>query len=325
MTESRATSPVARAREKYEEMKAKPVAFDLTRGKPCAEQLDLSVGLLTVLGKGDWKSADGTDCRNYGGLEGLKELRALFAEVLEVPADRVLVEGSSSLTLMHDTIVHAVLHGVPDGSGPWVPAQTRFLCPAPGYDRHFSICEHLGIEMVSVPMLPAGPDMDEVEKLVAADPRIKGMWIVPKYGNPTGTTLSSEVVERLARMKTAAPDFRVMWDNAYAIHDLSDSPDPLANVYAAAEKAGTANRFLQYTSLSKVTFAGAGLAAMAASQANVEWMKKQLSFSTIGPDKINQLRHARFFPSAAELRAHMKKHGAILRPKATVTGGRTAT
>ncbi len=303
------------ARQRYEQMKAAPLALDLTRGKPCSEQLDLSSGLLTVLGKDDYKSADGTDCRNYGGLEGLREMRALFAEMLEVPAERVLVEGSSSLTLMHDTIVHAVLHGVPDGSGPWTPAQTRFLCPSPGYDRHFSICEHLGIEMVSVAMLAHGPDMDEVERLVSADARIKGMWIVPKYGNPTGSTLSPDVVKRLAGMKTAAPDFRIFWDNAYAIHDLADPADVLASAYAAAEAAKTANRFLQYTSFSKVTFAGSGLAAMAGSAANIDWMRKQLSFSTIGPDKINQLRHARFFPSSVELRAHMRKHAAILQPK----------
>jgi DNA-binding transcriptional MocR family regulator len=304
------------ARERYEEMKRNPVALDITRGKPSAEQLDLSADLMTILGPGDYKSADGTDCRNYGVLDGLPEVRALFAELLEVRPDQVLAGGNSSLSLMHDTLVHALLHGVPDGSGSWLSQQRpRFLCPVPGYDRHFSMLQNFGIEMINVPMTPAGPDMEMVQRLVATDESIKGMWALPKYGNPTGVTFAPEVVAALARMKTAAPDFRILWDDAYTIHHLEDTPDVLANALVLAEAAGNGNRFLVYTSFSKVTFAGAGVAAMAGSQANLDWMRKHTSMATIGPDKLNQLRHVRLLPSADAVRAHMKKHAAILRPK----------
>jgi DNA-binding transcriptional MocR family regulator len=216
---------------------------------------------------------------------------------------------------MHDSLVHALLHGVPDGSGPWLPQRPRFLCPVPGYDRHFSMLQNFGIEMIDVPLTPAGPDMEMVERLVATDASIKGMWALPKYGNPTGLTFAPEVVAALARMKAAAPDFRIFWDDAYTVHDLNDTPDVLANALALGEAAGNANRFLLYTSFSKVTFAGAGVAAMAGSQANLDWMRKHTSMATIGPDKLNQLRHVRFFKDLDAIRDHMKKHAAILRPK----------
>ncbi|MCL2449138.1 MAG: aminotransferase class I/II-fold pyridoxal phosphate-dependent enzyme [Polyangiaceae bacterium] len=313
MSESR--GQLERARARYEAMKRTPAVLDLTRGKPAPEQLDLSNDLLRVLGPNDFRAADGTDCRNYGGLDGLPEARALFAELLEVKADRVMTADNSSLALMHETLAHAFVQGVPGGSRPWREQRPQFLCPSPGYDRHFSICESLGIEMLPVAMTAEGPDMEAVERLAAADERVKGLWIVPKYGNPTGVTLSADVVKRLARMKTAAPDFRVMWDNAYLVHDLHDRPDVLANGFAVGEEAGNADRFWVYSSLSKVTFAGAGVSAMASSNANVAWMRKHHANVTIGPDKLNQLRHVRFLENAAGVRAHMRKHAAILRPK----------
>lgn len=312
---STSTPPLLEARKRYEEMKRSPVALDITRGKPSAEQLDLSADLLTILEPSAFKSADGTDCRNYGGLDGLPEARALFADILEVRTDQVMASGNSSLSLMHESVVHALLHGVPGGSGPWLAQRPRFLCPCPGYDRHFSMLEDLGVEMIGVPMTPAGPDMEVVERLVATDERIKGMWALPKYGNPTGVTFAPEVVAALARMKTAAPDFRLFWDNAYAVHDLDDTPDSLANGFALGEAAGNGDRFLLYTSFSKVTFAGASVAAMAGNQVNLDWMRKHHSMATIGPDKLNQLRHVRFFAGVDAVRAHMKKHAAILRPK----------
>jgi DNA-binding transcriptional MocR family regulator len=313
MPESRAHLEAARKR--YEAMKSAPAVLDLTRGKPAPEQLDLSNELLSALGPKDYRAADGTDCRNYGGLDGLPEARALFAELLEVKADRVMAADNSSLALMHETLAHAVQQGVPGGNRPWREQKPQFLCPSPGYDRHFSICESLGIEMVAVAMNDDGPDMDTVERLAGADERVKGLWIVPKYGNPTGVTLSADVVKRLARMKTAAPDFRIMWDNAYAVHDLHDHPDVLVNGLSAAEEAGNPDRVWVYSSFSKVTFAGAGVAAMASSEANLAWMRKHHANVTIGPDKLNQLRHVRFLKNADGVRAHMRKHAAILRPK----------
>jgi len=222
---------------------------------------------------------------------------------------------NSSLSLMYHTLALAMLHGVPDGSRPWAEQKPRFLCPSPGYDRHFSVCEDLGIEMIPVAMTPEGPDMEAVERLAASDERIKGLWIVPKYGNPTGVTLSPAVVSGLAKMKTAARDFRIMWDNAYAVHDLSETPDTLANGFVEAEKAGHPSRLWLYASFSKVTFAGAGVAAMASDAANLAWMRKHHANVTIGPDKLNQLRHARFLKTAQGVRDHMRKHANILRPK----------
>jgi DNA-binding transcriptional MocR family regulator len=295
------------------------LSLDMTRGKPCPEQLDLANGLLTVLGS-DYRAADGTDCRNYGGLDGLPESKALFAEFMEASPKEVLLGDNSSLSLMHDTIARALSHGVPGGDGPWSRGHVKFLCPVPGYDRHFAICEHFGVEMMNVELLDDGPDMDRVEQL-AADPAVKGMWIVPKYANPSGATCSARVVERLAKMKTAAKDFRILWDNAYAHHHLTDSPPPLANLMEACKAAGNPDRVLSYGSTSKVSFAGAGISVMAASEKNVAWMRLHRSRSTIGPDKLTELRHVRFFRDMDGMRAHMKKHAAIIKPKFEMVDG----
>jgi DNA-binding transcriptional MocR family regulator len=304
------------AERRYQEFKARSLKLDMTRGKPSSEQLDLAAGLLTNLDPSDYTAADGTDTRNYGGLDGIAEMKAIFAEMMETTPAQVVVGGNSSLQMMHDTIVRALLHGVPDGDGPWSRQRgVKFICPTPGYDRHFAICQHHNIEMVSVDMTDVGPDMDQVERFVAADASIKGMWLVPKYSNPTGATCSEEVALRLARMKTAARDFRLFWDNAYAVHDLYDRGDDLTNIMAAAAAAGHENRPIVFVSTSKISFAGAGIAALAASAANVADVKRHASIQTIGPDKVTQLRHVRFFRDFAGIRAHMTKHAALLRPK----------
>jgi DNA-binding transcriptional MocR family regulator len=292
------------------------VKLDMTRGKPSAEQLDLAAGLFVNLEATGYAAADGTDTRNYGGLDGLPEMKAVFAEMMETSPAQVVVGGNSSLQMMHDTVVRALLHGVPDGQGPWGKlSKVKFVCPTPGYDRHFAICEHHGIEMIPVGIDDQGPDMDEVERLVASDPAIKGMWCVPKYSNPTGATYSDAVVSRLARMKTAAPDFRILWDNAYAVHDLYDTGDRLVNILTSCGEGGHPNRALVFVSTSKVSFAGAGVAAMASSSANLADAKRHAGVQTIGPDKVNQLRHVRFFRDLAGIRAHMARHAELLRPK----------
>jgi aspartate/methionine/tyrosine aminotransferase len=300
---------------RYEAFKTKKLSLDMTRGKPCAEQLDLANGLLTILGPEDYRAEDGTDCRNYGGLDGLTEAKRLLADFLEVSPKEVLIGDNSSLALMHDTIARSLSHGVPGGDGPWNRTATKFLCPVPGYDRHFAICEHFLIEMTNVKMTDEGPDMDAVEEHAARDASVRGIWIVPKYGNPTGVTCSERVVERLAGMKTAAKDFRIFWDNAYAHHHLTDSPPALANLLEACKRAGHADRVLTFGSTSKVSYAGAGLAMMGASETNVAWLRAHRSKSTIGPDKLTQLRHVRFFPDMDSVRRHMKKHAVILKPK----------
>ena len=300
---------------RYEAFKGKKLALDMTRGKPCPEQLDLSNALLTNLGPDDYRAADGTDCRNYGGLDGLPEAKALFADFMEVSQTEILVGDNSSLALMHDAVSRALSHGVPGGDGPWSRGPVKFLCPAPGYDRHFAITEHFGIEMLTVDMTDEGPDMDHVEALAAGDPAVKGIWLVPKYGNPTGVTCSDSVVQRFATMKTAARDFRVFWDNAYAHHHLTDSPPVLANVLDACKRASNPDRVFLFGSTSKVSFAGAGIAVMGGSERNVGWLRAHRSKSTIGPDKLTQLRHVRFFGDMNGVREHMKKHAAILKPK----------
>jgi DNA-binding transcriptional MocR family regulator len=303
------------ARARYDAFKKAPVSLDITRGKPSAEQLDLSNELLAILKPSDFRAADGTDCRNYGGLEGLPEMRALFGAIFEVPAAQVVVGDNASLTLMYETLALAMAHGVPGGAGAWSAQKPRFLCPSPGYDRHFAICEDLGIEMILVPYKGRDPDMEMVERLVKSDPRIKGMWLVPKYNNPTGTTLSDECVRALAKMECAAPDFRIIWDNAYVVHHLSETPDALLSGYAAGVEASQADRFVLYSSFSKVTLAGAGVSAMAGSKANMDWLLLHRSKATIGPDKVNQLRHVRFLKDLNGVTAHMRKHAAILKPK----------
>jgi DNA-binding transcriptional MocR family regulator len=305
---------------RFAAVKAQGHKLDMTRGKPSNEQLDLANALNTVLSADDYRAADGTDARNYGGLDGLPEMKAIFAELLETAPANVIVGGASSLSMMHDTVVRGLLHGVPGshdsgGDGPWSKGKIKFLCPTPGYDRHFSICQNHGIEMLTVALDAHGPDMAAVEKLVASDGSIKGMWCVPKYSNPTGQTYSAEVVGRLAAMKTAAPDFRLFWDNAYAVHDLFDGTDPLVEILSACAQAGHENRPIVFASTSKISFAGAGVAALASSPVNVADAKKHLSIQTIGPDKLNQLRHVRFFKNYAGISAHMKKHAALLRPK----------
>ena len=301
--------------QRYNAFKAQGLKLDMTRGKPSSEQLDLAAKLTVALGEADYKGSDGSDGRNYGGLDGLPEMKAIFADMLGAPPAQVVVGGASSLTMMHDTVVRALLHGVPGGSAPWARGPVKFICPSPGYDRHFAICEHHGIEMVTVALGDDGPDMAEVERLVAADPSIKAMWCVPKYSNPTGTTYSDAVVERLAAMKTAAPDFRLLWDNAYAVHDLYPEGDQLANVLLACAEAGNPDRAIVFGSTSKISFAGAGVAALASSPTNIADVKRHSSIQTIGPDKLNQLRHVRFFKDYAGVLAHMQKHAALLRPK----------
>ncbi|ANQ47673.1 aminotransferase class I/II-fold pyridoxal phosphate-dependent enzyme [Flammeovirga sp. MY04] len=302
--------------KKYEEYKAQGLALDMTRGKPGVEQLDLSLPMLDLVTSKDYKTVAGADTRNYGGLDGIPEMKEIFKDFLEVSStDEVIVGGNSSLTLMHDTISHAVTHGFPESKKPWGEQKVKFLCPSPGYDRHFSICEHFGIEMVTVPMTSKGPDMDVVEKLVAEDKSIKGIWVVPKYSNPTGITCSKKTVKRLATMKTAAKDFRIMYDNAYTVHHLSKEQDELANILELAKEAGTENRVLIFGSFSKISFAGAGVAAMGAAKINIDWMKGHLSMSTIGPDKLNQIRHTRFFKDMKGVEKHMKKHAKIIAPK----------
>lgn len=302
---------------KFEEAKAKNLALDMTRGKPGSEQLDLSLPMLDLVTAADYKTAAGADSRNYGGLDGIPESKELFKDFLEVSSvNEVIVGGNSSLTLMHDTIARCMSHGTVGSAKPWSKEEkVKFLCPSPGYDRHFAICEHFGIEMVVVDMELTGPNMDQVEALVAADDSIKGIWVVPKYGNPTGTSVSDEVVDRLATMTTKASDFRIFWDNAYSVHHLSDDKDEIKNLFDACKAAGNDDRVFVYGSTSKITFAGAGMAAMGGSVANMDWMRGHLTISTIGPDKINQVRHDRFFGNFAGLQEHMKKHAALIKPK----------
>ncbi|HEY9104474.1 aminotransferase class I/II-fold pyridoxal phosphate-dependent enzyme [Chitinimonas sp.] len=296
----------------YQAFKQLGLKLDMSRGKPSPAQLDLAENLLSRLD--GYKAADGTDARNYGGAVGLPEARKLFGELLELPAEQVVVDGASSLALMHDSIVFNLLYGAP-GHTPWVGKPITFLCPVPGYDRHFAICEALGIKMVNVPMGEGGPDMDLVERLVAEDASIKGMWCVPKYSNPGGVVYSDAVVSRLAAMKTAAPDFRLFWDDAYRFHHLGERKLTVANIVAACAAAGHADRAIVFASTSKITLAGAGIAALASSPANVAWWQKHSSVRSIGPDKINQLRHVRYLKDAAGVAAVMEQHRQLLKPK----------
>lgn len=300
----------------YDEYVSQGLNLDLTRGKPSTQQLGLSNELDGILA-GNYQSTDGTDTRNYGGLDGIAEMKTLGAEMLGVRQDEILAGGNASLTLMHQAVHYAYLFGTHEGAAAWKDeGQVKFLCPVPGYDRHFAICEDLGIEMIKVAMTEHGPDMDQVEQLIQSDPAIRGIWCVPKYSNPTGITYSDETVDRIARLgKIAAANFRVFWDNAYAIHDLRDTTDPLANVMDRCRAHGTEDSVLQFASTSKISFAGAGVAFLAASAKNLSKFKKHLGICSIGPDKVNQLRHAKMFPNLDALKAHMEKHRALLEPK----------
>jgi len=299
----------------YESLRDRGLSLDLTRGKPSPEQLDLSERLLSLPEQGD-NTSGGTDVRNYGGGAGLPALRAIVAELLGVDADRVVAQDNASLAIMYDLLSFAMLFGTPDSERPWKDEGTlRWLCPVPGYDRHFGITEAMGIEMIPVALGENGPDMDEVERLVAADPSIKGMWTVPIFSNPTGAVYDDHTVSRLARMTTAAPDFRIIWDNAYAVHTLTEDFPKVPDVDSLAAEAGHPNRFLQVCSTSKITFAGAGVAFLSASKVNLDWYLGHAGVRSIGPNKINQLAHVRFFGDAEGVRAHMQEHRAVIAPK----------
>jgi len=302
-------------RRNYAELQAKGLNLDLTRGKPSPAQLDLSNALLSLPGE-DYRDGDGTDTRNYGGLHGLPELRAIFGELLGIPVPNLIAGNNASLELMHDVVVYSMLHGGVDSVLPWIaePA-VKFLCPAPGYDRHFTITESLGIDMIPVPMREDGPDVDVIEELVAADRAIKGMWCVPVYSNPTGVTYSWETVRRLVQMHTAAADFRLIWDNAYPLHTLTHDFVRQVDVLGLAEAAGNPNRPLVFSSTSKITFAGAGVSFFGGSLGNIAWYLQYAGKKSIGPDKVNQLRHLRFFGDADGVRLQMQRHQALLAPK----------
>jgi DNA-binding transcriptional MocR family regulator len=308
----------ARALKEYEDLGTRGLKLDMTRGKPSPEQLDLSTGMLSLPGNGDYITDNGEDARNYGGgSQGLPEARALLADALGAPIDQILVGNNSSLALMHDCIVFALLKGIPGGRGPWNEEKPiSFLCPVPGYDRHFGICEEYGIRMIPVPLTGEGPDMERVERLVA-EPHVKGMWCVPQYSNPTGETYSDETVKRLGTMRTGAPDFRLFWDNAYAVHHLTGRHHKVANIFDACAAGGYPDRVFAFASTSKVTFGGAGLGYFASSPANMRWFVGRMSRRTIGPDKLNQLRHVRFLRDDEGLRRLMDRHRALLAPKFT--------
>ncbi len=305
--------------QKYNEYKAKGLALDMSRGKPAPEQLNLSLDMLLRCLDGDYKASNGIDCRNYGVLDGIPEAKQLFMEMLGCGSDEIIVGGNSSLQLMYDTIIRAMMLGVYGGNGGWSKSGTvKFLCPVPGYDRHFAICESLGIEMIPVEYKNDGPDMDVVEKLVSEDDSIKGIWCVPMYSNPTGITYSDEVVKRFANLKPAAKDFRIFWDNAYCVHHLSDDHDTLLNIIEECKKAGNPDMVLQFTSTSKISFPGGGLAVIVASKNNIDFIKNQMTVQTIGFDKLNQLRHCKYFKNFDGIKEHMKHHAAIIQPKFNV-------
>ena len=301
--------------KEYEKQKEKGLKIDMTRGKPCSEQLDLSEGMLTAIStNADCLTDYGFDCRNYGLVDGLDYAKKIFSDIIGVPWNQIIVGGNSSLNLMYDAVARYMLYGV-NGEKPWVKQEKiKFLCPVPGYDRHFAICESLGIEMVNVPLLADGPDMDMVEKLIK-DETVKGMWCVPKYSNPTGITYSPSIIKRIAAMKPAAKDFRLFWDNAYAVHDIYEDGDVLIDILPECEACGNGNMPLIFTSTSKITYPGSGVSAIGGSKENIDYIKSIMQKQTIGHDKMNMWRHVKYFKSADGIKEYMKKHAAILRPK----------
>ncbi len=301
---------------KYDELKAMGLKLDMSRGKPNTDQLDLSMGMLNALDGCTLVGENGFDYRNYGILDGIPEAKKLMADMSECSPENVIVYGASSLNIMYDTVARSMTHGVM-GSTPWAKLdKVKFLCPVPGYDRHFAITEFFGIEMINIPMTSDGPDMDMVEDLVSKDDMVKGIWCVPKYANPTGISYSDETVKRFANLKPAAKDFRIFWDNAYCIHHLyEDKQDEVLDILAECEKAGNPDMVYKFCSTSKITFPGSGVAALASSKANLDFIKKQMTVQTIGHDKINQLRHVKFFGNFDGMLEHMKKHADVIRPK----------
>ncbi len=301
----------------YQEYAERGLKLDMSRGKPSAEQLDISMDMMDVINsQTKLEALDGTDLRNYGELDGIQEAKELFGAIMECKPESVIVYGNSSLNIMYDAISRSMTHGVM-GSTPWCRLErVKFLCPVPGYDRHFSITEYFGIEMINIPMNQDGPDMDMVEKLVGSDDSIKGIWCVPKYSNPQGISYSDEVVRRFAALKPAAEDFRIYWDNAYAVHHLyEEKQDEILNILEECEKAGNPDMVYEFASLSKVSFAGGGIGVIAASEANLAQIRKQLQIATISFDKINQFRHVKYFKNMEGIKAHMMKHAALIRPK----------
>ncbi|MDO4153509.1 MAG: aminotransferase class I/II-fold pyridoxal phosphate-dependent enzyme [Clostridia bacterium] len=300
--------------KEFAEIKKLNLKLDMSRGKPGADQLDLSMDMLkTVIGVCDCKAENGFDCRNYGVLDGLPECKALFAQMLEVSPDNIIIGGASSLNLMFDYIAQCMTKGA--GGAPWMQqGKIKFICNVPGYDRHFTICEHFGIEMLNVEMTENGPDVEKIRELVK-DESVKGMFCVPKYSNPDGITYSDDTVRALAALQPAAKDFRVIWDNAYVVHDLTDTPDRLLNIFEACKPFGTEDMFVEFTSTSKISFPGAGVSAIAASDNNIKAIKARLAMQTISYDKMNQLRHVKYFKDLDGITAHMKKHAAIIAPK----------
>lgn len=311
------TDQISQLEKQYSFYQSKNLKLNMTRGKPCEEQLDLSNKLNSCLTENDYLSQDGTDCRNYGGLDGIIEARQLFADLLGISAENLIVSGNSSLNIMYDTVVRAMLFALPDSSASWsAEGKIKFICPAPGYDRHFFVTQSLGIEMITVPMTSEGPDMDIVEKLAAEDPLIKGMWSVPVYSNPDGIIYSEATCKRLAAMKTAADNFRIFLDNAYFVHHLyPEKANSIPDMIALCSEAGNPDRVFEFASTSKITFAGAGISCVASSKANLNWIKRHMGAQTIGPDKLNQLRHVRFLKNAQNVNDLMKKHADILKPK----------
>ncbi len=315
MSKQELLSEKDKLQKEYDEFKSRGLKLDMSRGKPGSEQLDLSLDMLTVLNNKEQCVVNGVDCRNYGILDGIPSMKAIFAELLECDSENIMVGGNSSLNMMFD-VVACLMHAGFEGCEPWEKqGGIKFLCPVPGYDRHFGITEYFNIEMIPVPMTPNGPDMDMVESLVSSDEKIKGIWCVPKYSNPQGITYSDETVTRFAKLRPAAKDFRIMWDNAYCVHDLTDTPDKLLSIVDECKKYGSEDLPILFASTSKITFPGSGVAAMACSKNNMAIFKRRYQFQTIGYDKLNMLRHVLFFKDANGVKAHMRKHKEVLAPR----------